>query len=131
MEAGVEDAVFRRARHVVSENARTVTAARALTSGDYREVGQLMLDSHRSLREVLTARCMFCFVLFCFARFCGSAERTLFCLTETCRGLVYETSGGGSACYMLMKARFDSYLLAFFAPLLGLLVRGRVRRRRR
>ncbi|CAN0061539.1 unnamed protein product [Ectocarpus fasciculatus] len=56
-EAGVEDAVFRRARHVVSENARTVTAARALTSGDYREVGQLMLDSHRSLREDYEVSC--------------------------------------------------------------------------
>ncbi|CAB1111615.1 unnamed protein product [Ectocarpus sp. CCAP 1310/34] len=57
IEAGVEDAVFRRARHVVSENARTVTAARALTSGDYQEVGQLMLDSHRSLREDYEVSC--------------------------------------------------------------------------
>ncbi|CAN0225323.1 unnamed protein product [Ectocarpus sp. 6 AP-2014] len=57
MEAGVEDAVFRRARHVVSENARTVTAARALTSGDYLQVGQLMLDSHRSLREDYEVSC--------------------------------------------------------------------------
>ncbi|CAM9121043.1 unnamed protein product [Ectocarpus sp. 4 AP-2014] len=57
MEAGVEEAVFRRARHVVSENARTVTAARALTSGDYLQVGQLMLDSHRSLREDYEVSC--------------------------------------------------------------------------
>lgn len=48
----VEDAVFRRARHVVSENARTVAAAKALVDGDYRAVGGFMVDSHRSLRDV-------------------------------------------------------------------------------
>ena len=48
----MEDAVFRRARHVVSENARTVAAAQALKEGDFAAVGGYMLDSHRSLREV-------------------------------------------------------------------------------
>ena len=48
----VEEAVFLRARHVVSENARTVDAARALKAGDYETVGGLMLDSHRSLSKV-------------------------------------------------------------------------------
>lgn len=52
MEGRVEDAVFRRARHVVSENARTVAAAQALKEGDFAAVGGYMLDSHRSLREV-------------------------------------------------------------------------------
>lgn len=53
MKGSVEDAVFRRARHVVSENARTTAAAEALRDGDYQTVGGFMLDSHRSLREVL------------------------------------------------------------------------------
>ena len=48
----VEDAVFRRARHVVSENTRTVEAARALIDRDYPSAGRLMLGSHQSLREV-------------------------------------------------------------------------------
>lgn len=52
----MEDAVFRRARHVVSENARTVAAAQALKDGDYHAVGGFMQDSHRSLREVRNIR---------------------------------------------------------------------------
>lgn len=52
IKGAVEEAVFLRARHVVSENARTVAAARALKAGEYRTVGSLMLDSHRSLSEV-------------------------------------------------------------------------------
>jgi galactokinase len=40
-----------RARHVVSENARTVAAADALAAGDAATLGRLMDDSHRSLRD--------------------------------------------------------------------------------
>jgi len=39
-----------RARHVVTENERTLAAAEALTSGDIAEVGRLMTASHQSLR---------------------------------------------------------------------------------
>ena len=41
----------RRARHVLSENARTLAAARALSVGDVVEVGRLMDESHTSLRD--------------------------------------------------------------------------------
>jgi galactokinase len=41
----------RRARHVVTENARTLAAADALSSGDLRTVGALMNESHVSLRD--------------------------------------------------------------------------------
>jgi galactokinase len=41
----------RRARHVVSENARTLRAADALRRGDLGELGELMFASHRSLRD--------------------------------------------------------------------------------
>ena len=41
----------RRARHVVTENARTLRAADALGRGDAPEVGWLMDESHRSLRD--------------------------------------------------------------------------------
>jgi galactokinase len=40
-----------RARHVVTENARTVAAARALEAGDLARVGALMAESHASLRD--------------------------------------------------------------------------------
>ncbi|CAM9278091.1 unnamed protein product [Scytosiphon promiscuus] len=57
MEGQVEDAVFRRARHVVTENDRTVAAAQALKKGDYSAVGRLMVESHRSLREDYEVSC--------------------------------------------------------------------------
>ena len=40
-----------RARHVITENARTCDAADALRSGDVVRFGQLMNDSHTSLRD--------------------------------------------------------------------------------
>jgi galactokinase len=47
----IEDVVYRRARHVVSENARTLRFAQALRAGDVEEAGRLMNASHRSLRD--------------------------------------------------------------------------------
>jgi galactokinase len=47
----LEEMPRRRARHVLSENARTLAAARALNTGDVVEVGRLMNASHASLRD--------------------------------------------------------------------------------
>jgi len=47
----LEPVTRRRARHVVSENQRTVAAAEALRRGDARAVGRLMDLSHESLRD--------------------------------------------------------------------------------
>ena len=50
--AGELDAVtFRRARHVVTENARTLAAAAAMRKGDAATLGRLMDESHASLRD--------------------------------------------------------------------------------
>ncbi len=46
-----EPEVRRRARHVVSENARTLAFADALRIGDAHAAGQLMYESHVSLRD--------------------------------------------------------------------------------
>ena len=43
--------IRRRCRHVVSENARTLRAAQALSEGRLSEFGELMLSSHESLRD--------------------------------------------------------------------------------
>jgi galactokinase len=43
--------VYRRARHVVTENARTLAAAEAMARGDLAELGQAMRESHASLRD--------------------------------------------------------------------------------
>jgi galactokinase len=44
----MEDSTFRRARHVVTENRRTLDAAQALVSGDLVQMGALMRESHVS-----------------------------------------------------------------------------------
>ena len=48
----LDDVLLRRARHVVSENARTLAAADALAAGDAQRVGELMRASHESLRDL-------------------------------------------------------------------------------
>jgi galactokinase len=47
----LSDVVFRRCRHVVSEIARTTQAADLLTQRHYEEAGELMIESHASLRD--------------------------------------------------------------------------------
>ena len=48
---GLDEVTRRRARHVVTEDARTLAAAEALAAGDVKRVGMLMDESHRSLRD--------------------------------------------------------------------------------
>jgi galactokinase len=45
------DRLFRRARHVVTENARVIVAADALDRHDLSSLGPLLAASHRSLRD--------------------------------------------------------------------------------
>jgi galactokinase len=45
------ETTFRRARHVVTENARTIEAAQAIASGDLTALGDAMRASHASLRD--------------------------------------------------------------------------------
>uniref|UniRef100_A0A663LMD0 Galactokinase 1 n=1 Tax=Athene cunicularia TaxID=194338 RepID=A0A663LMD0_ATHCN len=49
--------VYRRARHVVGEIARTAQAAKALQDRDYRTFGRLMVESHNSLRDDYEVSC--------------------------------------------------------------------------
>jgi galactokinase len=51
------EVVFRRCRHVISENARVVEAEAALKSGKLDAFGKLMLASHRSLRDDFEVSC--------------------------------------------------------------------------
>lgn len=43
--------VAKRVRHILTENQRTLEAAEALSSGDLVRMGQLMADSHASMRD--------------------------------------------------------------------------------
>jgi len=49
--------IFRRARHVISEIQRTVDAAKAFEDSDWRLAGQLMYESHDSLRNDYEVSC--------------------------------------------------------------------------
>ena len=50
--AAITDAtIASRARHVITDNARVVSFASALASGDYSTAGEIMSDCHRSLAE--------------------------------------------------------------------------------
>jgi galactokinase len=48
----IEPTAYRRARHVVAENARPVAFAKAMARGDLGAAGRLMNDSHASLRDL-------------------------------------------------------------------------------
>jgi galactokinase len=47
-----------RARHIITENARTVAAAKALLNGDLRELGRLMAEAHWSYSRDFEASCV-------------------------------------------------------------------------
>jgi galactokinase len=49
--AGLDAVAFRRARHVITENARTLAMAAAVTAGDWTRIGTLMAASHASMRD--------------------------------------------------------------------------------
>jgi galactokinase len=49
--------IYRRARHVVTENARTEDAASALREGDLARFGRRMAESHASLRDDYEVSC--------------------------------------------------------------------------
>ena len=47
-----------RARHVISENLRTVAACEALLKGDMKELGRLMVEAHRSYSQDFEGSCV-------------------------------------------------------------------------
>ena len=49
--AELTDVVYRRCRHVISENQRVLDAAEALRASDLGRFGRLMYESHRSLQQ--------------------------------------------------------------------------------
>lgn len=50
-ESALDAVAFRRARHVISENARVLQAAKALAANDLAQMGALMAQSHISMRD--------------------------------------------------------------------------------
>jgi len=52
-----DNVAFRRARHVITENARCQAAATSLENNDYKTFGNLMIESHNSLRDDFEVSC--------------------------------------------------------------------------
>lgn len=52
-----EENIVKRARHVVSEIDRTAKAAEALKDRNFNKFGELMVESHRSLRDDFEVSC--------------------------------------------------------------------------
>jgi galactokinase len=50
-EGKLDPLIFRRCRHVIGENSRTTAAFAALSKRHYEEAGELMVQSHDSLRD--------------------------------------------------------------------------------
>ncbi|MGD0742499.1 MAG: galactokinase [Acidimicrobiales bacterium] len=53
----LDPVIFRRCRHVVTENARVTQAADVLAAGDEKAFGELMVRSHESLRDDYQVSC--------------------------------------------------------------------------
>jgi len=57
LEGELDEVVFRRVRHVVTENARVIGAAQAMCEQNYLSLGVLMDASHESLRDEYQVSC--------------------------------------------------------------------------
>lgn len=53
----LSEITYKRALHIVTENARVLDAAKALREGNLRRFGELMAESHRSLRDFFEVSC--------------------------------------------------------------------------
>jgi len=56
-QAQLPEVIARRAKHVISENYRVQAGAQALRMGNYSAFGQLMIESHQSLKEDYEVSC--------------------------------------------------------------------------
>ena len=51
------DPIFRRARHIITENNRVLTSMGSLKNNHFTTFGQLMIESHQSLRDDYEVSC--------------------------------------------------------------------------
>jgi galactokinase len=75
----LDPVVFRRARHVITENDRTLQFARAIQASDWAAVGPLMYASHASLRDDYEVSCPELDAVVEIARSLGESEGVLGC----------------------------------------------------
>jgi galactokinase len=99
VEAQIEDLnvienvrIQNRARHAITEHQRVQTAANALRNNDLHAFGQLLNESHRSLKEDFEVSCAELDTIVSFAL-----------LTEGCLGARMTGAGFGGCCIALVK----------------------------
>ncbi|MGA2849573.1 MAG: galactokinase [Terracidiphilus sp.] len=97
---------LKRARHVITENLRTVAAAQALIRGDLSELGRLMAEAHLSYSQDFEASCV--------------EADTMVSLAQNLPGLIGArlTGGGFGGCTINLVEQ--SQAAAFAASLAGL-----------
>lgn len=96
----LDDLTRRRARHVISENERTLEAVQAMREGDAARLGYLMNESHRSLLEDFEV--------------CGDGQHIMVQIAQRTAGCIGArmTGGGFGGCSM---ALVESVLAENFA----------------
>ncbi len=75
----LDPVVFRRARHVLTENERTLKAARAIQAANWHALGRLMYASHASLRDDYQVSCAELDAVVDIAAHLGETEGILGC----------------------------------------------------
>jgi galactokinase len=75
----LEPEVFRRARHVLTENRRTLEAVQAIQAADWARMGGLMYESHDSLRNDYEVSCPELDMIVDIARSIGETGGVLGC----------------------------------------------------
>lgn len=101
----MNDIVFRRARHVISENQRTLEACAAMREGDAARLGRLMNASDRSLRNDYEVTCPELDAMTAVARSLSG-----------CFGARMTGAGfGGCTINLVDKARADAFCQALLA----------------
>lgn len=89
----MDDTIYRRARHVITENTRCQLFACALSKNDLHGVGNLMRESHESLRDDYQVSC---------GELDAMAESAW--AAEGCVGARMTGAGFGGACVALVQA---------------------------
>ena len=96
--------LYRRARHVVTENERVRKAVRALRMDDFLELGRLLFQSHESLRDDYQVSCPELDLLYD----CG--KRSNACLGARLTGAGF----GGSGIALVQKEAIPSFKQSIF-----------------
>jgi len=95
----LHDVIWRRAFHVITENARVLFAADALEQGDLETFGDIMQDSHRSLSSNFEVSCV--------------ELEVLWHLTSVVRGVYGSKMTGGGFGGSTISLVEDDYVVGF------------------